>query len=288
MTTRAYEIKLTGLRAWGHHGVLAEERRDGQEFVVDVELTLERVRVDDVALTVDYAALAAELVASVARDPVDLIETLADRLAGVCLVDPLVRFAQVTVHKPQAPVGHPFGDVSATVTRWPGLNDAVLSLGSNLGESLATLQRAVDRLARIEGVTLTGVSPVYRTAPWGGVEQDDYVNIVVGAVLADGLGSDDLLAETQRIEADLGRTRDVRWGPRTLDIDLITVKNDEFTSDELTLPHPRAQERAFVLVPWLELDPRAFLPGHGRVRDLLAGLDTSGVHRLDDVRIEVP
>jgi dihydroneopterin aldolase len=113
-------IALTGLRVRGHHGVLPVERRDGQEFVVDVVLHLdvqEAARADDVARTVHYGELAEQLAAVVGGDPVDLIETLADRLADVCLRHDRVERVEVTVHKPQAPIRVAFDDVSVTVER---------------------------------------------------------------------------------------------------------------------------------------------------------------------------
>jgi dihydroneopterin aldolase len=113
-------ITLTGLRARGHHGVYDFERSQGQEFVVDVtlELDLDRAaRTDDLADTVDYGRLADELVRIVGGQPVNLIETLADRLARACLADPLVLAATVTVHKPHAPIAHQFADVAVTLRR---------------------------------------------------------------------------------------------------------------------------------------------------------------------------
>lgn len=113
-------IALTGLRVRGHHGVLAEERRDGQEFVVDAVLTVDTrpaAATDDLAQTVDYGVLASRLAAVVAGEPVDLIETLAARLAEVCCADPLVISARVTVHKPSAPIPLAFDDVAVTVVR---------------------------------------------------------------------------------------------------------------------------------------------------------------------------
>lgn len=113
-------VALTGLRVWGRHGVLPEERRDGQDFVVDVELSLDTrpaAASDDLADTVDYARLADGLAAVVAGAPVDLIETLASRLAEVCLADDRVISAKVTVRKPSAPIPHAFSDVAVTVVR---------------------------------------------------------------------------------------------------------------------------------------------------------------------------
>jgi 2-amino-4-hydroxy-6-hydroxymethyldihydropteridine diphosphokinase len=127
---------------------------------------------------------------------------------------------------------------------------------------------------------------VYETAPVGGPAQPDYLNVVL--VIETGLAPHDLLAATQRIEADFGRTRvegSERFGPRTLDIDIISY--DEEISDDpvLTLPHPRAHERAFVLVPWHDIDPAAALPGRGAVTTLLAGLAQAraGVRRQPDL-----
>jgi dihydroneopterin aldolase len=113
-------ITLRGLRAFGRHGVLPEERRDGQEFVVDVELSVDTAyaaETDDLNRTVDYSAVAREVVAIVSGDPVDLIETLAERLATACLTRPAVAAVRVTVHKPQAPVGVPFDDVTVSIER---------------------------------------------------------------------------------------------------------------------------------------------------------------------------
>lgn len=165
----------------------------------------------------------------------------------------------------------------------PG-ESVVLSLGSNVGDSLATLQGAVDALATVRGLTLDAVSGVYRTPPWGGVDQDDFLNLIVlGTTTLTPLA---LLDRTQAIERAFGRTRGVRWGPRTLDIDLICVGLDARDTERLTLPHPRARERAFVLVPWLALDPDALLPGYGPVRDLVP--DATGTATLTDQVVTLP
>ena len=114
------QISLTGLRVWGRHGVLPEERRDGQDFVVDVELTVDTraaAASDALEETVDYAGIADRLAAVVAGEPVNLIETLAARLADVCLQDDRVISVQVTVHKPAAPIQHAFSDIAVTVVR---------------------------------------------------------------------------------------------------------------------------------------------------------------------------
>lgn len=162
----------------------------------------------------------------------------------------------------------------------------VLALGSNLGDRLAHLQAAVDTLCAGPGLDCTAVSPVYETAAVGGPAQPDYLNAVL--IVATSLTPQDLLAATQRIEAGFGRARAERFGPRTLDIDIIGY--DEQISDDpvLTLPHPRAHERAFVLAPWHDLDPAARLPGRGPVAALLAGLGRDGVRRQPDLTLAAP
>lgn len=162
------------------------------------------------------------------------------------------------------------------------MSRAVLSLGANLGAADVAVRAAIDAL----GPALVRASALYRTPPWGGVEQDDFVN---ATVLVDDPARDAAgwLAFAREREAAAQRVREVRWGPRTLDVDVIAVWEGEepVLSDdpELTLPHPRAHERAFVLIPWRDADPDAQLPGHGTVDDLLRALpsdETAEVTRL--------
>lgn len=160
--------------------------------------------------------------------------------------------------------------------------EVVLSLGSNQGDSLAMLQLAVDALADVNGLALTAVSSVYLTDPVDYQDQPDFHNIVVlGRWARSPL---ELLDEANRIEDALGRVRLVDKGPRTVDIDLIKVGELTSNTPRLQLPHPRAARRAFVLVPWAEVDPDARLP-QGRVADLAAALGTAGVRRRAGARI---
>jgi len=151
------------------------------------------------------------------------------------------------------------------------MTNAVLSVGSNMGDRLAYLRSALDRMRPC----VDAVSPVYETPPWGPVSQPDYLNAVI-------LASDDTadppvwLARAHAAEEAAGRVRDQRWGPRTLDVDVIAVDDIELDDPDLTLPHPRAAERAFVLVPWLAVDPEARLSG-GSVADLVAQLPPSEI-----------
>ncbi len=136
-----------------------------------------------------------------------------------------------------------------------------LAIGANLGDAQGTLNAAVNALRDTQGFTVIDVGPLARTAAVGGVEQPDFLNsVVIGTT---SLSPRQLLHVTQAIELDHHRTREVHWGPRTLDIDVINYGQLVGTTDDLELPHPRAKERAFVLVPWDHVDPDAFLPGLG-------------------------
>ena len=139
----------------------------------------------------------------------------------------------------------------------PGPVDVVLALGSNLGDRLATLQAGVDALAAEPGVDVVSASGVVETVPVGGPQQDDYLNAVL--LVRCSLSPRELLAACHRAETGQGRERLVRWGPRTLDVDVITYDALVSADPALTLPHPRAHERAFVLVPWAQVDPGAVL-----------------------------
>jgi 2-amino-4-hydroxy-6-hydroxymethyldihydropteridine diphosphokinase len=141
----------------------------------------------------------------------------------------------------------------------PGPVRAVLALGSNLGDRRGMLQAAVDGLGGYEGIRVIAVSSLFETAPVGGPDQPDYLNAVV--LVDTVLAPLELLAACQQVESDLGRRRGERWGPRTVDLDLIAYRDVVAVTSTLEVPHPRAAERAFVLVPWLELDADATLPG---------------------------
>jgi len=330
-------IRLVGLRARGFHGVLPEERRDGQDFVVDVEVHLDTRRAaatDDLAATVDYGTLAQRVVDVVAGEPFDLIETLAEHIAAVALEAGLVQAVDVVVHKPSAPIPVPFADVEVRISRSrdrlpaatasPGERhvsahvvpadvpalapdlaspaqeapeggpvaeaalppvplplgttapvvpgdrlDArpagpvrvVLALGANLGDPTATLRTAVRDLDALPGLTVEQVGPLARTLAVGGPEQPDYFNTVV--VASTTLAPREVLAAAHEVEQQHGRERLEHWGPRTLDVDVIAYGTLVAAADDLEIPHPRAHERAFVLLPWSFADPAAELLGLG-------------------------
>ena len=142
---------------------------------------------------------------------------------------------------------------------------AVISLGANIGDAKANLDLAIDLLR--EATEVIALSSYSQTKPVGGPEQPDYLNAV--AIVESELPAKDLLAVLNGIETAMGRTREIHWGPRVIDLDLIQYGGLLVNDEKLTLPHPRAHERRFVLAPWFEIEPEAVLLTHGRISDLL-------------------
>lgn len=174
-------------------------------------------------------------------------------------------------------------DVTLSNPKW-----AVIGLGSNLGNRLETLQGAIDALEDTPGLRVKAVSPVYETEPWG-VDpgaQPSYFNAVV--LIKTTLPPSSLLERGHAIEEAFERVRDERWGPRTLDVDIVTYQDVISDDPVLTLPHPRAHERAFVLVPWHDVDPAAEVPGLGAVSGLLAQVGREGVQPRADLELRLP
>ncbi|OMI38467.1 2-amino-4-hydroxy-6-hydroxymethyldihydropteridine diphosphokinase [Streptomyces sparsogenes] len=174
-------------------------------------------------------------------------------------------------------------DVTLSNPKW-----AVISLGSNLGNRLETLQGAIDALEDTPGLRVKAVSPVYETEPWG-VDpgaQPSYFNAVV--LVKTTLPPSSLLERGHAIEEAFERVRDERWGPRTLDVDIVSYQDVVSDDPALTLPHPRAHQRAFVLVPWHDVDPGAEVPGLGAVSRLLAEVGREGVQVRADLELRLP
>ena len=181
---------------------------------------------------------------------------------------------------------NPYAIDADTLSGMKPLRKVVYSIGSNLGDRLGNLQGAVDALSDTPDIIVVDVSSVYETEPIGGpVDNPKFLNLVVVAETT--LQPRTLLERALAIEDAFGRVRDgERWGPRTLDVDLIVVGDAQVDKADLKLPHPLAHERGFVLVPWYEIDPTADVQGKGAVGDLLDAADVSGVVRRADLVID--
>jgi 2-amino-4-hydroxy-6-hydroxymethyldihydropteridine diphosphokinase len=168
------------------------------------------------------------------------------------------------------------------------LHRAALALGSNLGDRLDYLQAAVDAITESPGIVPVAVSSVYETEPVGTrTDQPKFLNAVL--IVDTSLPPRSLFERCKAAEDAFGRSRKEPKGPRTLDLDLLAVGSYTINDPDLIVPHPQFAERAFVLIPWAEVDPDFEVPGHGRVADIRdASKDEHEVHRLDDVAIELP
>lgn len=289
--TTADTIWLKGISAHANHGVFDFERENGQRFVLDIGFELDTrraARTDDVSATVSYADVAAAVHEVLTNEPADLIETVAERMAAAALGFPGITAATVVLHKPEAPLAVPFHDVALTIRRTPLTVvplepvTVVLALGGNIGDTRASLAAAVASLeAELDAVR---VGPLVRTAAMtlpGSEPQEDYLNTVVTAHTR--LAASEVLELAHRIEKENQRRRGVRWGPRTLDIDVITYGEIASEDEVLTLPHPGAAKRSFVLVPWAALEPgREF--GGSTVGGLAAAMEGEVLERWEDWR----
>ncbi|WNI16067.1 2-amino-4-hydroxy-6-hydroxymethyldihydropteridine diphosphokinase [Actinacidiphila sp. ITFR-21] len=203
----------------------------------------------------------------------------------------------MTAEDPEYPAGDPtvqpvpaavVAAVDAADTTLSNPRTAVIALGGNLGNRLENLQGAVDALEDTPGVRVRAVSPVYETEPWGvpAGSQPSYFNAVV--LVRTTLPPGALLERGHAIEEAYHRVRTERWGARTIDVDLVAYQGVRSDDPALTLPHPRAHERAFVLVPWHDVEPAAELPGRGLVADLVVAVGDAGVHHRPDVELRLP
>jgi dihydroneopterin aldolase/2-amino-4-hydroxy-6-hydroxymethyldihydropteridine diphosphokinase len=260
----ADRIELRGLRAIGTHGVLPEERERGQPFEVDLDVVADLSaagRSDALGDTIDYGALCDVVAAVISGPHADLLEHLAERIATRALASAGERAVQVTVtvRKLRPPVPVELASSAVTITRRRSLERrAFLALGSNLGDRWGALHRAAHELPDV-----VARSSVWETEPVGGPEgQGPYLNAVVE--LRTSRSAHQLLEEAQAAERRAARVRAERWGPRTLDVDVLWVEGERWDTAELTVPHPRMWERGFVLVPLSELAPELV---EGRLSD---------------------
>lgn len=262
-------IHIRDLEVFAHHGVFPEEKALGQKFILSADLEIDisqAAAADALKASVHYGEVAKTMTAFLQENTFDLIETAAYRLCREVLQRyPKVAGLTLTLDKPWAPIGLPLKSVGVTCQlAW---TPVLISMGSNLGDREQLLHQAKEGLVQSPDVRLQKVSSYYETAPVGPEGQGDYLNAcLLGETL---LSPQALLRHLQDIEHAAGRTREVRWGPRTLDLDLLYY-GDLISSDpDLTLPHPRLQDRTFVLEPATEIAPNFMDPRYQKPVALL-------------------
>lgn len=248
-------IKITNLKVFAHHGVFPEETRDGQDFYVNAKLFLDcrkAGKTDNLSDSLNYGEVSHFITDFLQDHTYKLIESVAEQLAEAMLLSmPVLKGVEIELCKPYAPIGLPFENVSVTMKRqW---HEVYLAVGSNLGDKNAYIGNGIDELRRIKEIKEVRVSELLVTKPYGGVEQDDFVN---GAIaLKTLLSPQELLEKLHEIEQHANRERIIHWGPRTLDLDIIFYDKLVYEDENLIIPHIDMQNRDFVLKPLAELCP---------------------------------
>ncbi|MGE5379956.1 MAG: 2-amino-4-hydroxy-6-hydroxymethyldihydropteridine diphosphokinase [Methylocystaceae bacterium] len=264
------KIIMQGMRFMACHGVLDFEHHQPQPFIIDAVLELDlwmAGRNDNLGHTVSYDTAYHTIMDIVTGDHIDLLETLAARVAdGLLTAYPAVGKVQVTVKKPQAPVDGEFDYFAVNLDR-VRTKRCYIGLGSNQGSRQDYLRSAVSLVNQIPDTRVETVSPIYETAPWGKLDQPAFLNQVIAVDTA--LDPFTLLSQLLSIEQVLGRIRVEKWGPRTIDLDLLWYEDFEINTERLTLPHPLLEERLFVLYPLADLHPDLIIAGGRSVSEVL-------------------
>ena len=260
MARKSDEIRIRGLRIFAHHGVFEEETRLGQMFVVNATLytsTRQGGLADALEQTISYADVCVFLTEYLQKNTWKLLEAAVEHACRALLLRfPLINEVELEMEKPSAPIPLPFDSVSVCVRR--GWHRAFVALGSNMGDKQGYLDGAVEALRADECVRVKQVSAYRVTAPYGGVEQDDFLNAAMEIeTLYD---PQELLDALHVLEQAARRERLIHWGPRTLDLDILFY--DDLVQDDpaLILPHPDLHNRDFVLGPMAELAPNLVHP----------------------------
>lgn len=248
------QLRIKDLEVYAYHGVFGAEKELGQRFVLDLILDYDMTRAaktGDLTASIHYGELAQDLTRWCQESKEDLIETLADKLIDrIFLTHPLVQRVSLEVKKPWAPVPLPLETCSVKLVRQK--RKAFIALGSNQGSPAANLDAALEKMAE-QKIRILQASSRIETEPWGGVEQDSFLNQVVE--VETWLNPEELMQTLLAIEAELGRVREIKWGPRVIDLDILYIGQEEIYSLDLIVPHPYVAERAFVLQSLVEIAP---------------------------------
>ena len=237
------------------HGVYEEEREKGQNFIINARIFYDTVSVaetDSVEDTIDYAKVSLYINEYMRVHQFNLIETVANKLARKLLIKfPLIQSIELEVMKPEAPIPVPFSNVSVRVNR--GWHKVYIATGSNMGDSEQFIRDAMDNLDSDENCRVLRKAKMYESRPYGGVDQDNYIN---SAFCMNTLYSPlELLTRLQEEEKNAGRERNLKWGPRTLDLDILYYDDLIMERDHLRIPHVDMANRDFVLLPLSEIAP---------------------------------
>ncbi len=253
-------IFIKGLKVFAYHGCNDEEKQNGQNFYIDSDIHMDMSKAaatDNLNSTVNYAKICKFINKYLTENRFDLIEAAAFSTAEALLIEfPRIKAVNLTMHKPEAPLSVSFDDVGVNVSKkW---NRAYLGIGSNMGDKKEYLMGAVDAFYDDEKCKVVSVSKFIETKPYGPVKQDDFLN---GCIALDTLYTPmELLDRIHQIETSAGRVRDIHWGPRTLDIDILLYNDEVIDEKDLLIPHPQMHKRDFVLRPLSQIAKYAVHP----------------------------
>lgn len=254
------KIYINNLEFIGFHGVFPEEKKLGQKFLISLELivdTREAGKTGDLTKSVHYGLVAQDVERVFLEKSIDLIETCAENIAEMVLKKyELVKEIKVTVKKPWAPLQMHFENVAVEISRkW---HKVYLSLGSNMGDKRENLLEAIKRVGELENTEVVKSSTILETEPFGYIEQDNFLNACLEVKTL--LTPQEFLSSILKIELDMGRVREIKWGPRVIDIDILFYDDEIIQEDNLAVPHPWICEREFVLEPLSEIAPNYVHP----------------------------
>lgn len=264
------KIYINNLEFIGFHGVFPEEKKLGQKFLVSLELTVdtrEASKTGDLTKSVHYGLVAQDVEKLFLEKSIDLIETCAENIAEMVLKKyELVKEVKVVVKKPWAPLQMHFENVAIEITRkW---HRVYLSLGSNIGDKRKNLLEAIRKIGELENTEVVKSSTILETEPFGYLEQDNFLNACLEVKTL--MTAQEFLKVILQIELDMGRVREIKWGPRIIDIDMLFYDKEVIEEDNLAVPHPWICEREFVLDPLSEIAPNYIHPLEKKTITMLA------------------
>lgn len=264
------KIYINNLEFIGFHGVFPEEKKLGQKFLVSLELTVdtrEAGKTGDLTKSVHYGLVAQDVEKLFLEKSIDLIETCAENIAEMVLKKyELVKEIKVVVKKPWAPLQMHFENVAVEITRkW---HRVYLSLGSNIGDKRKNLLEAIRKIGELENTEVVKSSTILETEPFGYLEQDNFLNACLEIKTL--MTAQEFLKLILQIELDMGRVREIKWGPRIIDIDMLFYDKEVIEEDNLAVPHPWICEREFVLDPLSEIAPNYIHPLEKKTITMLA------------------
>ena len=267
------KIIIKDLEVYAYHGVNQQEKDMGQKFLVSIELYLDLKKAgksDDLTKTISYAEVCSDITEELKKNKYDLIEKVAEEVASFILLKyVLLKGVKVLIKKPWAPIGKSLDYAGVEIERsW---HTVYIALGSNLGDKEDNLKSSVKMIQEHKAIKVTKTSTFIETEPVGYLEQDKFLNGVIEIKTL--LDPKELIKFLLKIELDLKRERKIKWGPRTIDLDVLLYDDIITCDEEIIIPHPRLHERLFVLKPLSEIAPFVIHPLlHKRIINLLEEL----------------